>query len=377
MAWTRVPVLLIVSPLAPLALACSSQAPAPGATAPAAREQPVAAAPAAPPSPVASAASPTVARMHTVRVGVLSSTTDAGNWIGLARGYFEQEGIQLELTRFGTAAEMVAPLGTGQLDAGGGSPGVGLTNAILRGVDVRIVADRSNSAPGHGYSGVLARKDLYDRGEIQGPADLKGRRLAISSTTGIVSEVLLHRYMQRAGLRARDAELIAMSFPDMVPAFANKVIDAGWILEPFLTQVVEGGDAVALERVDTIFPDHQDGVVLYSGAFAQQQDPAIRYLVAYLRGVRDYNDAFVKKDPAKRAEVIDILAQYTPVKEKQLYDKMLMPGLDPNGRVNAASLKEDQDYYLSAGLQERPIDIDRLLDPSFVEAAVQRLGRYQ
>jgi len=208
---------------------------------------------------------------ETVRVGVLSATTDAGIWIGLARGYFDQERIQLEQTTFGTAADMIAPLGANQLEAGGGAPGVGLVNAILRGLEVRIVADWSNSAPGFGYVAIVARKDLYDRGEVRGPADLKGRPYAISSTTGIVPEVVLNRYMQRAGLRARDIDLLAMSFSDMVPAFGNKVVDAGTSLEPFLTQILENGDGVVLDRTDSILPGHQDGVVLYSSAFIQRR----------------------------------------------------------------------------------------------------------
>ena len=56
---------------------------------------------------------------------------------------------------------------------------------------------------------------------------------------------------------------------------------------------------------------------------------------------------------------------------------MQVPGFDPDGRVNTASLKDDQDYYLAAGLQERPVDFDRIVDPSFAEAAVQMLGPYR
>jgi ABC-type nitrate/sulfonate/bicarbonate transport system substrate-binding protein len=377
MARTAAPLALLGLALAALALACAPAArPAPTSAPATSSPAPAAAQPAVPAaSPALTSAAP--ARTESLRVGVLSGTTDAGIWIGLARGYFEQEALQLDQTTFGTAADMIAPLGTNQLDVGGGAPGVGLAHAILRGLDVKIVADRSNSAPGHGYVATIARKDLYDRGEVRGPADLKGRPFAISSTTGIVPEVVLNRFMQRAGLRARDAELVAMSFPDMVPAFGNKVIDAGHVLEPFLTRILENGDGVVLDRTDSIFPGHQDGVILYASGFAQRRDPAVRFIAAYLRGIRDYNDAFVKHDPAQRAAMIDILAEYTPIKDKPLYDKMQMPGFDPNGRVNVASLKEDQEYYLAAGLQERPVDFDRIVDHSYVDAAVQRLGRYQ
>jgi NitT/TauT family transport system substrate-binding protein len=309
-------------------------------------------------------------------LGVRPPAPPPGLWIALAKGYFEQVGLQIEQVPFTTAADMIAPLSTGQLDVGGGAPGVALANALLRGLDVRIVADKGNSALGHGFGAIVARKDLYDRGEIRGPADLKGRRYAMASTTGNIQEAVLDRYMQRAGLRARDADLVALSFADMVPAFANRVIEAATAVEPFATQILEAGDVALLERGDTVFPDHQDAVLIYSAGFAQQRDAAVRFMSAYLRGVRDYNDAFVKREPARRSEVIDIMTQSTPVKDRALYERMALPGLDPNGRVSLASLNADQDYYLGAGLQQTPVDFDRVVDPSFAAAAVQQLGVY-
>ena len=329
--------------------------------------------------PVGSArqgAEPAPAQRVTVRLGALSSASDSGLWIALAKKYFDQEGIDIDVTTFASAADMVAPLGANQLDVGGGAPGVGLANAVLRGIDIKIVADKATTSRGFGYQGIVVRKDLYESG-VRSAADLKGRKYAIPSTSGITPEVSLNRFMQRGGLKARDLDLVGMAFPEMLTALANKAVDAATLIEPFITTAVERGDAVILERNDETNPDHQVAVILYSGEFAKKTDAANRFMVAYLRGVRDYNDAFVKHDATKRAEVIDILAEYTPIKEKSLYEKVIMPGLDPTGKVNVASLKSDQEYYLGAGLQERPADLDRAVEMSFAAAANLRLGPYQ
>jgi len=55
---------------------------------------------------------------------------------------------------------------------------------------------------------------------------------------------------------------------------------------------------------------------------------------------------------------------------------MVMPSLDPNGAINVQSMVEDQDYYLSKGCQQQPIDVAGTIDTSFVESALARLGRY-
>jgi NitT/TauT family transport system substrate-binding protein len=252
---------------------------------------------------------------------------------------------------------------------------VGLAAAALRGFQIKIVADKATTSPGGGYQGIVVRKDLYDSG-VNTPFALKGRKFAIPSTTGITPEVMTDHYMKRGGLGARDLDLVGMGFPDMVGALSNKAIDGAVLIEPFLTRAVEGGDAVLLERADATYPNQQVAVILYSEDFAKKTDLGTRFMAAYLKGVRDFNDAFVKKNAAKRDEVIDILAEYTTIKDKALYDKVVMPGLDPNGKVNVDSLKADQDYYIATKLQERPADIDKMVDMSFAEAAVRRLGPY-
>src|SRR3954447_18126150 len=290
--------------LAALLVACT----APGAaSAPRSAAAPAASTPvaAAPPS-AASVTAPSARARERVNLGVLNSVSDSGLWIAIAKGYFQDQGLDVETQPFGTAADMVAPLSAGQLDAGGGAPGVGLHNAVARGLDVRIVADKATTSQGHGYQAIMVRKDLVDGGQVRGPADLKGRKYALSSNTGITPEVALNRYMRQAGLGARDTDLVAMPFPDMVAAFANRSIDAASVIEPFVTQIVDHGDAVIMEREDVTYPNHTVAVILYAGQFIRDKPAAARgFMVAYLKALREYNDAFTRRDPARYAEVVE------------------------------------------------------------------------
>jgi NitT/TauT family transport system substrate-binding protein len=100
------------------------------------------------------------ARAETVR--------DAPFFIADAKGYFSAEGLALELTSFDSGAKMVAPLGTGDLDAGGGAVSVGLYNAVRRGVGLKVVADKVHYGPGYGFASLLVRKDLIENGKFKG-----------------------------------------------------------------------------------------------------------------------------------------------------------------------------------------------------------------
>ena len=98
-------------------------------------------------------------------------------------------------------------------------------------------------------------------------------------------------------------------------------------------------------------------------------------MVAYLRGVRDYNDAL--KRPDGRSEVGAVLAQYTAVQDISLYRRTGFVYLDPNGRLNAASLAEQLAWFTQQGLVTAPVDLQAAQDSSFVDSALQRLGRYE
>ncbi|HLG70172.1 MAG TPA: ABC transporter substrate-binding protein [Chloroflexota bacterium] len=315
--------------------------------------------------------------LETVRFGSLTpSASDAGWLIADKKGYFAEQGIRIEVTRFSNGSELVPPLATNQLDVGGGAPNAGLFNAMSRDVQLFIVADKGSTPPGYGFQGFVVRKDLVDSGKFKSPADLKGWKIA-TPQRGQSGEVSMSEILKQGGLTVNDVDLTVLPFPDHAAAYANNNIDAGSYIEPYITDGVAKGLISIYKRADEYAPNQQVAVIQYAPGFARKTDLATRFMVAYLKGVRTYNDAFAKKIPAVRQEVIDLLAQQTTLKDKSLYDKMGVPGLNPNGAVNVADLKHQQDYYLAAGLQKNAADIDKLVDPSFVQAAHKQLGEYK
>src|SRR5262249_1174912 len=61
--------------------------------------------------------------------------------LALRRGYFEQEGLDIQTVQANTGMEMLPSLATNQLQVASGSPNAALFNALNRGIDIRLVAD--------------------------------------------------------------------------------------------------------------------------------------------------------------------------------------------------------------------------------------------
>src|SRR5206468_1262707 len=117
-------------------------------------------------------------------------------------------------------------------------------------------------------------------------------------------------------------------------AFANKAIDVAVQAEPSATLAEDQQVATRWREISDVRPRIQYTVILFSPDFAARQtDVARRWMTAYLQGVRDYNDAFIRKS-RDQADLVAILTKWTAVKDSSLYQKMGYPYVDPNGIVD-------------------------------------------
>lgn len=324
--------------------------------------------------------SPACAQTTTVRVGIVNAVSDAGFFIAEKRGYFRQEGLEVTFTSFNSAARMIAPLGGGHLDVGGGTVSAGLYNAVARGIKLRIVADKGSIAPGYAYSALLVRKDHVDSGRYKTYADLKGMKVAIGAQgTGTASA--LNEALKKGGHRFKDVEILDLGYPQHLVAYTNKAIDASITNEPTVTLAVRAGVAVRIAGNDQVYPYQQTAVVLYSEEFATKRPAeALKFMRAYLKGVRDYNDALRDgriSGPAADA-IISLLMEYTDLKDPEVYRQLSPNACNPDGGVNVESLKKDLEFFRELQLIERGgIAVENVVDQSFAQKAVQELGPYR
>ena len=315
-----------------------------------------------------------------VRIGIARTMSDVGYYVADAMGYFRDEGIDVILTPFNSAAQMMAPLGVGDLDVGGGTVSAGFYNSVGRGIGTKIVADQGSMKPGYGYSSLMVRKDLLDSGRYKTLADLKGMKVAIGAPgTGTASA--LNQTLKMGGLKYGDVEVVYLGFPEHLPAFLNKGIDAAISNEPTMTLEIEQGAAVRIVGNDVTYPDQQTAVVFYSERFIKSRhDVAERFMRAYLRGIRLYNDALKDGRLAGPAadKIIPILTKYTSTKDAAMFRRIIPSAVNPDGEVNIAGLKRDLEFFRELGLIEsKDVSADGVVDGSFVKAAVARLGPYK
>jgi NitT/TauT family transport system substrate-binding protein len=354
--------LACAAPAAPPPAASKAGAPAPGAPAAPAPASAATAAPAgaptAPPQPLAK-----------VRSAVLTSSAQDGPvYIADERGYFREQGLEVEIIKFATATEIIPALAQGHLDVGAGGTGAALFNGLATGLDIRIVADKGYAGP-DSSPGWLVRTDLAD--QIRTPADVRGRAFGMGNQ-GSSPWVELEVMLRQGGLTLDDIEIKNVGYTDQIVAFANRSIDITYSFEPNITNLVRNGVAVWWKASHEFVPNHEGSVVIYGANFVKQPDLGRRYMVAWLKGVRDYNRLLREQ---RDDGIIAIMIANTDIKDPAAWKEMRLPVINPDGYVFPESMNLGQEYYLRAGQQQRRADIAQAIDHSYVDYALGVLGR--
>lgn len=310
-----------------------------------------------------------------VKVGRAGLISDAGIYIAFEKGYFKEQGLEIELGPTIAAGEQMAMLAAGKLDVVAGGINPGLFNAIARGLPIVVVADKGSLPPGYGFMSLIVRKDLWDNGQVKRIKDLKGKIVATNAPSS-PNVYLWARTMEKEGLTLADVDMKSIPFPLMVTALANKAIDAANPGEPFATKAVEMGVGVRMMTLDQVTPYMQIAAIFYNRDFStKSQELARRWMVAYLKGVRQYHDALREKG-SKREEMIQVLMKHTGIKEQDVYDKMVWAGLNPDGLLNKESILDQQKFFVEIGQVPKPAPLEKIVDDSFVNHALQILGKY-
>jgi NitT/TauT family transport system substrate-binding protein len=311
------------------------------------------------------------AQETTVKVGMARSTSNSAELMAVNKGYFKQFGIKLEIEDIESSANVIALLAQGRLNMVAGGISAGYFNAIEKNLPITMIADRVSTPIRHN---LMIRPDLKD--QIKSFKDLKGKVIA-SNATGSVSTYEIGKMLEREGLTIADVEIKVIPFPQMAVAFANKAIDGAIVIPPFVWAFEDQNIAVKFGEADDLIDPRpmSIAVIMVNTDWAKQNKEVVsNYILAWMRGVRDYCQAF--HGSALRADVVDALVKSGTERRPELLHKYPWPARSPNGQINVASMLDIQSWYLKSKMISAQFPAERLTDMSYVQNAAQKLGPF-
>jgi NitT/TauT family transport system substrate-binding protein len=311
------------------------------------------------------------AQEQTVRVGMVRALSSTATMIAIEKGYFKDYGIKVVIEDIDSSIDALAVVAQNRLQVVEGGISAAYFNAIEKNLPVTIAIDRVSSPLNQK---LIVRADLKDK--IKDIAQLKGRPLA-SNSRGAITNYEIGKIFEKAGFAYRDADLRFIPFTQMSVAFANKAVDAAFMIQPFASQVVDQGLGFAFaDPDDFITPGPMTIAVSFVNTdwTAKNPDLAKNFFLAAMRGARDYCQAY--HGGGNRNEVIDIAIRTGVEPRREMIDKYPWAARSPDGRVNVDSMLDIQRFFVQEGLSLKEFPAQRLLTSTYSDYAVARLGPF-
>lgn len=174
-----------------------------------------------------------------VTIGVLPIVDTAASWLGQQEGFFEEEGIDLEIVPTDGGAGALAGVVSGDYEFAFGNV-ISVMVARDEGLPVEYVTNGTSvSGSEDGFGAVVVPADS----DIEDAADLAGRTVSVNNFANITGATTSYA-VEQAGGDPSTIDFVEIAFPDAPAAIANEQVDAAMVVEPFLTATLEQGARV-------------------------------------------------------------------------------------------------------------------------------------
>jgi NitT/TauT family transport system substrate-binding protein len=172
-----------------------------------------------------------------VKIGVLPISNVAPLYLGIQKGFFRAERLDVQPSPAQSGNEVAAAMisGADQFAFLGYVPAM---SARSQNLPIKVIANADNGAEdaAHEWTVIMVRKDS----PIRNVKDLAGKTIATNAIKG-VGEVVIKAALDKRGVDPNSIKLLEVPFPEMPAALDRKRVDAIWAPEPFLTQVLGEG----------------------------------------------------------------------------------------------------------------------------------------
>ena len=244
-----------------------------------------------------------------VSLGMLRLTSSAPLFIAMDKGFFAEEGIEIEPQWFDAAHPIAVSTASSKVDVGATGITASLYNMAANGQKLGIVADKGREQKGYSSSALLVTTDNYNAG-VKSLKDLKGKRIGITQK-GSTFHYMLGRMLETQGMSLNDVEIVPLSkLSAVMAALESKQIDGCILNEPNITKVQKAGYGKLVVQVGDVIP-YQTSAIFYSPDFMKNKDAAVRFMRAYNKACNYYYEAAVeKKDAKKLEEVVNACQRY-------------------------------------------------------------------
>jgi NitT/TauT family transport system substrate-binding protein len=291
-------------------------------------------------------------------VGIQVSPAMALVMVAKDKGFFEQEGLEIEITEFTAGKFALQAFLSGSIDLAV-SGEVPACLAALQGNDFVVVTQVVERTTNEVR--VVARRD----GNLNDPKTyFKARKRKLSTSFGGGPEVYTVHFLKHFGLKRSDVELVSQRPEDMTVALQSGSVDAIAIFDPFAFIAEKRLGDKAITFTDPSL--YSELYVLTAQREMLKNRPEV--VKAFVKGLV-LAGKFVKKEPEQSKQIVE---KYTKL------DREVIDGIWPNFVFSPALTPQLLEFWQAEAKwakdsktvrPDTPIpDFRSMIDPNFLRA---------
>lgn len=302
-----------------------------------------------------------------INVGALRFTSHAPSFVAYERGYFSDEGLDVEFRFFQAAQPMAVAIASGDADYAVTAITGGLISLAEKGAAL-VIGGALSEEKGIDGQMILASNAAYEAG-LTSPAALDGKSFAITQAGSSF------HYM---GAKIAEAEGVNVSYKPLqkvgaiIGALKSGQVDA-WTIVPHIGKaLVNSGAVQVIGQVADYIPDYQVTTVFTSAQNANHDAAKTKaFMSAFSRGADDFNAALVDKTAGDEAaeEMIKLIHKY--VYADQPYEQAapsIRNGamrINKDGALNIDSVGDQLKWFRDEGLVGPLVTPDTIIKPGY------------
>jgi NitT/TauT family transport system substrate-binding protein len=240
----------------------------------------------------------------TVRIGVQPVESAGQTFYGKDLGWFDQAGIDVEITTLSNGGALVAAVISGALDIGLSAVGP-VAQGYVKGLGVKIIAPAGMSLSTAPTDVTMVALDS----PIKTAADLTGKTIAVNGLGNVLMNAT-QDWIDKNGGDSKSVKWLELPFPSMAAAIAAHRVDAATLAEPYVSDAKSVARPLA-SPMDAIARTIPATTWFANGAWLQTQPAVATRVVDVLRRAAVWANGHPK-------EAGDILLKYTPIKAATL-----------------------------------------------------------
>lgn len=307
-----------------------------------------------------------------ITVGALRFTSHSPSFVAYERGYFKDQGLEVEFKFFQAAQPMAVAIASGDVDYGVTAISGALINLANKGA-IKIIGGALQEEPGIDGQIILVSKQAYEDG-VTSPAMLKGRSFGITQA-GSSFHYMAHKIAQKEGFDGSEIKTVPLQkVGAIIGALKSGQVDS-WSIVPHIAKALSKGPAVEqIGMIAEYIPDYQVTTVFTSTENAEnKQDLTKRFLKAFSMGADDFNAALVDKTAGDQAAEDMVVLIHKYVYASKPYEKAapsIRNGamrINRNAALNITNVKDQLAWFQSEGLVSKDITIETLVNTNYVD----------